>query len=78
VAYVLYQKSYLITEHIHLSPFPCPVFAPTRKGDVKHSLADIALARELLGYEVGVDFNEGIRRTVAWYLNRQASNLRKE
>ncbi|MBN2106649.1 MAG: SDR family oxidoreductase [Deltaproteobacteria bacterium] len=45
-----------------------PVFAPARKGDVKHSLADISLARELLGYEVGVDFNEGIRRTVDWYV----------
>jgi UDP-glucose 4-epimerase len=44
-----------------------PIFAPARKGDVKHSLADISLAREMLGYEVDVDFNEGIRRTVAWY-----------
>ena len=45
-----------------------PLFAPARKGDVKHSLADISLARELLVYEVGVDFNDGIRRTVEWYL----------
>ncbi len=44
-----------------------PVFAPARKGDVKHSLADIKLAQELLGYDVEVDFNEGIHRTVAWY-----------
>jgi len=44
------------------------LFAPARKGDVRHSLADISLARELLGYEVGVDFKEGIRRTVEWYL----------
>jgi len=48
---------------------PSVLFAPARKGDVKHSLADISLAGELLGYEVGVDFNEGIRRTVEWYLN---------
>ena len=41
-----------------------PIFAPARKGDVKHSLADISLARELLGYEVEVDFPEGIHRTV--------------
>jgi nucleoside-diphosphate-sugar epimerase len=46
-----------------------PIFEPTRKGDVKHSLADISLAHELLGYEVKVDFSEGIRRTVEWYLN---------
>ena len=48
-----------------------PLFAPARKGDVKHSLADISLAREMLGYEVGVDFTEGIKRTVAWYLKRK-------
>lgn len=46
-----------------------PIFAPARKGDVKHSLADISLARELLSYEVNVDFHEGIRRTLAWYLS---------
>jgi len=45
-----------------------PVFASPRKGDVKHSLADISLARELLNYAVNVDFNEGIKRTVEWYL----------
>lgn len=44
-----------------------PVFAPRRAGDVKHSLADIGLARQLLGYEVQVDFAEGMRRTVEWY-----------
>jgi UDP-glucose 4-epimerase len=46
-----------------------PIFAPARTGDVKHSLADISLARELLGYEVKVDFSEGIHRTVEWYLD---------
>ena len=51
-----------------------PIFEPARKGDVKHSLADIALARELLGYEVGVDFNEGIRRTVEWYMKNMSAN----
>ena len=44
-----------------------PEFAPARKGDVKHSLADISLAARLIGYEVTVDFREGLRRTVEWY-----------
>jgi UDP-N-acetylglucosamine/UDP-N-acetyl-alpha-D-glucosaminouronate 4-epimerase len=35
-----------------------------RQGDVMHSLADISLARERLGYEPLVDFNEGLLRTV--------------
>jgi len=44
-----------------------PKFAAPRKGDVKHSLADIEQARELLGYDVKVDFHEGLRRTIEWY-----------
>ncbi len=36
------------------SVFVEPIFAPARKGDVKHSLADISLARELLNYKVEV------------------------
>lgn len=44
-----------------------PIFAPPRKGDVKHSLADISRARKSIGYEVTVDFHEGLRRTVDYY-----------
>jgi nucleoside-diphosphate-sugar epimerase len=43
-----------------------PEFAAPRPGDVKHSFADIGLARELLGYEPAVAFDEGIERTFAW------------
>ena len=42
-------------------------YAAERNGDIKHSLADISLARELLGYAPSVDFREGLRRTVEWY-----------
>lgn len=49
-----------------------PIFAPARKGDVKHSLADISLSREILDYEVDVDFTEGIKHTVEWYLNHKS------
>lgn len=48
-----------------------PIFSPARKGDVKHSLADISLAKQLIGYDVAVDFHEGLRRTVEWYKNNQ-------
>lgn len=41
--------------------------APARVGDVRDSLANIDKAREVLGYEVVVPFEEGIRRTVEWY-----------
>jgi UDP-glucose 4-epimerase len=48
-----------------------PIFEPARAGDVRDSLADISLARELLKYEPIVDFNEGLQRTVDYY--RQAA-----
>ena len=44
-----------------------PVHIEERAGDVRDSLADITLARQLLGYEPQVSFEEGLRRTVAWY-----------
>ena len=42
-------------------------YGAERAGDVKHSLADLALARKHLGYEPSVAFEEGLRRTVEWY-----------
>jgi UDP-glucose 4-epimerase len=44
-----------------------PEFGPPRVGDIEHSLADISLAREALGYEVVVPFDDGIERTVRWF-----------
>jgi UDP-glucose 4-epimerase len=42
-----------------------------RKGDVKHSLADISEARQRLGYSAAIPFAEGLRRTARWYLNQK-------
>jgi nucleoside-diphosphate-sugar epimerase len=44
-----------------------PRFEPKRAGDVKHSLADISLARERLGYAPEVMFVEGFKRTLKWF-----------
>ncbi len=44
-----------------------PKFETDRAGDVKHSLAGIDKAKEVLGYEVKVDFREGLRRTVEYF-----------
>jgi UDP-glucose 4-epimerase len=41
-----------------------PDYLPARPGDVRHSMADITKARELLGFEPGVSFGEGLRRTL--------------
>ena len=44
---------------------------PERAGDIKHSLADISQAQELLGYQPRVPFEEGLKRTVDWYRQQQ-------
>ena len=44
-----------------------PIYGPPREGDVRDSQADNALARELLGFDPKVTFEEGLRRTVDWY-----------
>jgi nucleoside-diphosphate-sugar epimerase len=44
-----------------------PIYGPARVGDVRDSQASIVKARRLLGYEPIVPFEEGLRRTVAWF-----------
>jgi len=44
-----------------------PQYAPRRQGDVKHSLADIRLARELIGYQPLIPFDEGLRLAIDYY-----------
>jgi nucleoside-diphosphate-sugar epimerase len=39
-----------------------PRYVDERRGDVKHSLANISKARAGLGYKVKVDFNEGLKK----------------
>ena len=42
-------------------------YEPARDGDIRDSQADISQAREFLGYEPSVTFEEGLRRTFEWY-----------
>jgi UDP-N-acetylglucosamine/UDP-N-acetyl-alpha-D-glucosaminouronate 4-epimerase len=42
-------------------------YQPARPGDVKHSLADISRARDLLDYEPQVDLRTGLQKTMAWW-----------
>lgn len=48
-----------------------PNYGPERPGDVKHSLADINLAKKVLGYYPIVYFEEGLERTFRWYSSPQ-------
>lgn len=44
-----------------------PEYHPPRWGDIEHSLADISLAKKLLGYDPKIEFNEGICKSIDWY-----------
>jgi len=50
-------------------------YEPAREGDIRDSLADIRLAKEFLGYEPAVLFDEGLERTYAWYQSHHAKNV---
>jgi UDP-glucose 4-epimerase len=49
-----------------------PNYDPPRPGDVKHSLADIAAAKELIGFEPVILFREGLERSIDWYRSNLA------
>lgn len=51
-----------------------PDYASPRPGDVPESLADISLARELIGYEPSVAFEEGLERTIAWIVEQSVAH----
>ena len=44
-----------------------PIYADPRPGDIKHSQADITRAKEHLGYQPKISFEEGLRNTIEWY-----------
>lgn len=44
-----------------------PQHGPERAGDVKHSLADVSKAKQLLGYHPAVTVRDGLKTTFNWY-----------
>jgi UDP-glucose 4-epimerase len=44
-----------------------PRYVPTRAGDVKHSLADIRMAEQIIGYKPVVLFSRGLEIAIEWY-----------
>jgi UDP-N-acetylglucosamine 4-epimerase len=44
-----------------------PNYKPNRKGDISHSNASIDKAQFMLGYSPKIEFEEGLRRTIAWF-----------
>ncbi|MFG0307334.1 MAG: NAD-dependent epimerase/dehydratase family protein [Phycisphaerales bacterium JB040] len=52
-----------------------PVHADSRAGDVRHSLADLSRAGELIGYAPVTGFDEGLAETVEWARGGAVNNL---
>lgn len=52
-----------------------PCYADPRPGDIRHSWADISQAREKLGYEVKIGFEEGLSQTLAWYRDNRRGGV---
>jgi len=44
-----------------------PIYAAPRPGDVKHSLADISLAKKLIAFKPKVSFRDGLQKAIEWY-----------
>ncbi len=61
----------ILEEVIHHNPHTHagePLYRDFRVGDVRHSLADISRAKNLLGYTPAYDVRQGLRLTGAWYV----------
>ena len=44
-----------------------PIYDDPRPGDVRHSHADVSKATDLLGYDPNMEFEAGLRETIAYY-----------
>jgi UDP-N-acetylglucosamine 4-epimerase len=51
-----------------------PSYREERKGDVRHSLANVSKAHQLIGYQPAVTIQNGLQTTVEWY--KQSSYLK--
>lgn len=51
-----------------------PEYREERKGDVRHSLANVSKAQQLFGYQPAVTIQNGLQTTVEWY--KQSSFLK--
>lgn len=62
----LNELYYFIADHLHKKSVP--VYGPERLGDIKDSLADISQAKIKLNFKPSVDFEEGLKKTINWYI----------
>ena len=54
-----------------------PIHEAPRPGDIRESMADITAARQLLGYDPPVGFEEGLRRSIDYYRHVAGSSRQR-
>lgn len=54
-----------------------PIYEEARKGDVKHSLADIRKGRQILNYEPNVGIEAGLKKTVEYFKEQRMGEKRR-
>ena len=67
-------KEFLHIASKYVGKRPIIKIMPDQPGDVPYTRADVSKANELLGYKATVSFDEGMRRTVDWYVNEYRKN----
>lgn len=65
-------RSGLLDKYPHLKNFK-PEYRDFRAGDVRHSLADISRASELLGYGPTHRIGDGMKEALDWYVNNTSN-----
>ncbi len=68
----LHLRDNLADQFTHLKDAN-PVYRDFRAGDVRHSLADISKAKNLLNYEPSHRIEQGLKVAMGWYINHSAS-----
>lgn len=65
----------LISEYLGFNK--SPIYEPRRPGDVRRHIASIYLAKDLIGFKPTVKFEEGLKKTVEWYVSKMQPKRRK-
>jgi UDP-N-acetylglucosamine 4-epimerase len=60
-------RAQLVQRYPHLHHLT-PIYKDFHPGDIRHSLADISRARKLLGYEPTHTLEQGLQKSLSWYL----------
>jgi UDP-N-acetylglucosamine 4-epimerase len=50
-----------------------PIYREFREGDIRHSLADISKAKDILGYDPSFNISQGINKAMPWYIQNLES-----